>query len=126
MAALGMKSMGGTAWAVKNGVVTAEELLRYAMSLRVAAVDDLRIDSLEVLDHHLRVARGFTPMTAAEDGRAARPLAPRRRPTAATSLQGLAPLRQSRDAAPARLPPRSHPARVKSDARERTGTWETR
>jgi len=36
MAALGMKSMGGTAWAVKNGVVTAEELLRYAMSLPVA------------------------------------------------------------------------------------------
>ncbi len=28
--------MGGTAWAVKNRMVSAEELLRYAMSLFVA------------------------------------------------------------------------------------------
>jgi predicted aldo/keto reductase-like oxidoreductase len=33
MAALGMKSMGGTAWGIKAGVVQAEEMLRYAMSL---------------------------------------------------------------------------------------------
>jgi aryl-alcohol dehydrogenase-like predicted oxidoreductase len=65
MAALGMKSMGGTAWAVKSGLVTAEELLRYALSLPVA-VTICGIDSLEVLHHHLRVARGFTPMTDAE------------------------------------------------------------
>ncbi len=31
--ALRMKSMGGTAWAIKNGILNAEELLRYAMSL---------------------------------------------------------------------------------------------
>src|SRR5438270_702189 len=33
---LGMKPMGGTAAAIKVGVVTAEEMLRYAMSLPVA------------------------------------------------------------------------------------------
>jgi hypothetical protein len=62
MAALGMKSMGGTAWAVKNGVVTAEELLRYAMSLPVATTIS-GMDSLDVLHQNLRVVRGFKPMT---------------------------------------------------------------
>ena len=33
--ALGMKSMGATAWAIKNGILNAEELLRYAMSLAI-------------------------------------------------------------------------------------------
>src|SRR5439155_26314106 len=33
--ALGRKSMGGTAWAIKNGILNAEELLRYAMSLAI-------------------------------------------------------------------------------------------
>ncbi len=65
MAALGMKSMGGTAWAVKNGVVTAEELLRYAMSLPVA-VTICGMDSLDVLHQNVRIARGFAPMTAGE------------------------------------------------------------
>src|SRR5438270_7005499 len=62
MAALGMKSMGGTAWAVKNSVVKAEELLRYAMSLPVATTI-CGMDTLEVLHQNLRVVRGFTPMT---------------------------------------------------------------
>src|SRR5882724_10187260 len=62
MAALGMKSMGGTAWAVKNGVVKAEELLRYAMSLPVATTI-CGMDTLEVLHQNLRVVRGFKPMT---------------------------------------------------------------
>jgi aryl-alcohol dehydrogenase-like predicted oxidoreductase len=65
MAALGMKSMGGTAWAVKNRVVSADELLRYAMSLPVA-VTICGMDSLDVLRQNLRIARGFTPMTDAE------------------------------------------------------------
>jgi uncharacterized protein len=65
MAPLGMKSMGGTAWAVKNGVVTAEELLRYAMSLPVA-VTICGMDSLDVLHQNLRNARGFHPMTDGE------------------------------------------------------------
>jgi uncharacterized protein len=65
MAALGMKSMGGTAEAVKRGLVTGEDLLRYAMSLPVATTIS-GMDSLEVLHQNLRVARGFTPMTEQE------------------------------------------------------------
>jgi hypothetical protein len=65
MAALGMKSMGGTGDAVKKGVVKAEEMLRYAMSLPVA-VTISGVDSLDVLRQNLRVARGFKPMTPKE------------------------------------------------------------
>jgi uncharacterized protein len=65
MAALGMKSMGGTAWAIKNGVVKAEELLRYAMSLPVATTIS-GMDSLDVLHQNLRVVRGFAPMTESD------------------------------------------------------------
>src|SRR5262249_44871882 len=61
MAALGLKSMGGTAWAVKNGAVRAEELLRYAMSLPVATTI-VGMDALEVLHQNVRVVHGFTPM----------------------------------------------------------------
>jgi aryl-alcohol dehydrogenase-like predicted oxidoreductase len=65
IAVLGMKPMGGTATAVKSGLVKAEEMLRYAMSLPVATTI-AGMDSLEVLRQNLRVARGFKPMTAAE------------------------------------------------------------
>jgi aryl-alcohol dehydrogenase-like predicted oxidoreductase len=65
MAALGMKPMGGTATAVRSGLVTAEQMLRYAMSLPVA-VTISGMDSLEVLHQNLRVARGFQPMSAKE------------------------------------------------------------
>ncbi len=65
IAALGMKPMGGTAWAVKSGLVKAEEMLRYAMSLPVATTI-AGMDSFDVLRQNLRVARGFKPMTAAE------------------------------------------------------------
>jgi uncharacterized protein len=65
IAALGMKPMGGTASAVKSGLVKAEEMLRYAMSLPVATTI-AGMGSPDVLRQNLRVARGFTPMTAAE------------------------------------------------------------
>jgi len=65
MAALGMKSMGGTAWAVKNRVVSADELLRYAMSLPVA-VTICGMDSLDVLRQNLGIVRGFKPMAPKE------------------------------------------------------------
>src|SRR5260370_15109425 len=65
IAALGMKSMGGSAPAVKGGLVKAEEMLRYAMSLPVATTI-AGMDSLDVLRQNLRVARGFKPMTAEE------------------------------------------------------------
>jgi predicted aldo/keto reductase-like oxidoreductase len=65
IAALGMKPIGGTAGAVKSGLVRAEEMLRYAMSLPVATTIT-GIDSLDVLHQNLRVARNFKPMTAPE------------------------------------------------------------
>lgn len=65
IAALGMKSMGGTAAGIKKGVVKAEEMLRYAMSLPVTTTIS-GIDSLAVLHQNLRVARGFQPYSEGE------------------------------------------------------------
>ena len=65
IAAIGMKSLGGEADAVKKRAVGAREALRYAMSLPVA-VTVTGIDSERVLRQNLSVARGFTPMTSAE------------------------------------------------------------
>jgi hypothetical protein len=62
IAPIGMKSLGGEGDAVKRRVVTAQEGLRYAMSLDVATTVS-GIDSLRVLRQNLRVARGFEPMT---------------------------------------------------------------
>jgi aryl-alcohol dehydrogenase-like predicted oxidoreductase len=81
IAAIGMKSLSGDGRQVKEKVVTAEEALRYAMSLPVATTVS-GIDSLKVLRQNLRIAQGFRPMStrqmdalrkrvrkAAEDGR---------------------------------------------------------
>jgi aryl-alcohol dehydrogenase-like predicted oxidoreductase len=62
MAALGMKSLGGTPTGVQHGLVTAEEALRYAMSLPVATTI-CGIDSLEILRQNVRIARGFRPLS---------------------------------------------------------------
>jgi aryl-alcohol dehydrogenase-like predicted oxidoreductase len=63
IAAIGMKSLGGDARFVSEGVVTAQEALSYAMSLPVATVVS-GIDSPRVLEQNLSVARGFKPLTA--------------------------------------------------------------
>jgi aryl-alcohol dehydrogenase-like predicted oxidoreductase len=65
IAPIGMKSLGGEGLAVKRRVVTAQEALRYAMSLDVATTVS-GIDSLRVLRQNLRVARGFERMTPEE------------------------------------------------------------
>ncbi|HEY9600108.1 MAG TPA: aldo/keto reductase [Allocoleopsis sp.] len=65
MAAIGMKSLSGNGEAIKRGIVTAQEALRYAMSLPVATTVS-GIDSLDVLRQNLAIARGFTPMPAQE------------------------------------------------------------
>ena len=65
IAALGMKSMGGEGDAVKKKVVTAQEALRYAMSLPVTSTVS-GIDSMRILRQNLAVARDFTPMSATE------------------------------------------------------------
>ncbi len=65
IAPLGMKALQGTGEAVKKGVASADELLRYAMSLPVATTIT-GIESRERLDQAVRIASGFTPMSAAD------------------------------------------------------------
>jgi aryl-alcohol dehydrogenase-like predicted oxidoreductase len=65
IAAIGMKSLGGEGLAVRKRAVSAAEALRYAMSLGVATTVS-GIDSLRVLRQNLGVARGFVPMSSAE------------------------------------------------------------
>jgi aryl-alcohol dehydrogenase-like predicted oxidoreductase len=62
IAPLGMKSLGGDARQITKKVVTAQEALRYAMSLPVATTIS-GIDSMRVLRQNLQVAAGFRPMT---------------------------------------------------------------
>src|SRR6202451_1018257 len=65
IAALGMKSLGGSGELVREGGVIVTMGLRYAMSLPVA-VTVSGIDSLSALHQNLEVARGFQPLSAAE------------------------------------------------------------
>ena len=65
IAPLGMKSFGGEANMLKKKVVTPDEALRYAMSLRVASTIS-GIDSRRVLKQNLEIARNFKPMSPAE------------------------------------------------------------
>jgi len=61
IAVLGMKPINGHGDAVKDGILTAEESLRYAMSLPVTTTIT-GIESFSVLEQNLRVAQGFIPM----------------------------------------------------------------
>ena len=61
IAPIAMKSLNGTAAAVKNGVLTPKEALTYVMSLPVAVLVS-GMDSVEVLRKNLEIARTFTPM----------------------------------------------------------------
>jgi aryl-alcohol dehydrogenase-like predicted oxidoreductase len=65
MAALGMKSMGGSGEMVRHGGVTAAEALSYAMSLPVA-VTIAGMESMDVLKQNLEIARGFHPLSTAQ------------------------------------------------------------
>ncbi|MDT7811031.1 MAG: hypothetical protein QOJ42_947 [Acidobacteriaceae bacterium] len=65
IAALGMKSLGGDGQPILHGIVSAEEALRYAMSLPVATTIS-GMDSLDVLLQNVRIARGFKPMAPNE------------------------------------------------------------
>jgi hypothetical protein len=59
IAPLGMKPIGGHGEPVQRGVFTAQELLRYAMSLPVATTIS-GVESLDILEQNLKVAQGFT------------------------------------------------------------------
>jgi aryl-alcohol dehydrogenase-like predicted oxidoreductase len=65
MAVLGMKSLGGSGELMKFGAVTAEQGLRYAMSLTVATTIS-GIDSMQVLEPNLGVAVSFQPLGDSE------------------------------------------------------------
>jgi hypothetical protein len=60
-----MKPMCGKAEPIKQGHVTGEELLRYAMSLPVTTIIT-GMDKVDVVRQALRVAQNFKPMSAAE------------------------------------------------------------
>lgn len=65
IAPLAMKTLGGNGDPIRQGVLTAEEALRYVLSLPIASVVS-GVDSLEVLHQNLSIARQFTPMTEDE------------------------------------------------------------
>ena len=61
MGVLGMKSMGGSGEIITHGAATPKQALRYAMSLPVSSTIS-GVDSMEVLEQNLALARGFQPM----------------------------------------------------------------
>src|SRR5580704_15483739 len=65
IAPLGMKPLNGHGEAIQQGAISAEEALRYAMSLPVATTIT-GMETLDVLHQNLRVAQGFRPMTSEE------------------------------------------------------------
>ena len=65
IAALGMKPIGGHGEPVQKGVFTAEEALRYAMSLPVTTTIS-GVEEMHILEQNLKIAQNFTPMTPAE------------------------------------------------------------
>jgi aryl-alcohol dehydrogenase-like predicted oxidoreductase len=65
IAVLGMKPLNGKGQAIKQGIVSAEEALRYAMSLPVTTTIT-GMDSLEILHQNLQIAQNFSPMSSAE------------------------------------------------------------
>jgi len=125
IAALGMKPMGGTGDAIKRGLVKAEELLRYAMSLPVATTIT-GMDSPGLLRQNLKVAQGFTPMTEKEMAELER----RCKPAAGDARFELYKVSLRYDNPVTRLP-HGFPIdptqkEVKEMLHEGTGTWETR
>jgi uncharacterized protein len=65
IAPIGMKPIGGHGEPVQKGVFTAQELLRYAMSLPVATTIS-GVSDLGILEQNLKIAQGFTPLGESE------------------------------------------------------------
>jgi hypothetical protein len=65
IAAIGMKPLSGAGDPITQGVISAEEGLRYAMSLPVS-VTVSGVDKLDVLHQNLKIATNFERMTASE------------------------------------------------------------
>ncbi len=65
IAPLGMKPIGGHGEPVQKGVFSAQELLRYAMSLPVATTIS-GVSTIGILEQNLKIAQGFTPLSESE------------------------------------------------------------
>lgn len=65
IAPLGMKPLSGAGPAIKAGVLSAEESLRYAMSLPVATTIT-GMDKMDVVEQNLRIAQNFEPLEQQE------------------------------------------------------------
>lgn len=65
IAVLGMKPICGTAAPVKESIITAEEMLRYAMSLPVTTTIT-GMENVDIARQALRAAQNFQPMTPPE------------------------------------------------------------
>lgn len=65
LAIFGMKSFGGSGEIIRKGALTPAQGLRYAMSLPVTTTIS-GMNSLEVLEQNLAVARDFQPMSETE------------------------------------------------------------
>ena len=65
IAAIGMKSLGGTGRVIRKKAAKVGDALRYAMSLPVCTTVT-GIDSLRILRQNIGIARRFSPMTAGE------------------------------------------------------------
>jgi len=65
IAPIGMKPLSGAGDPVTSGILSAEEALRYAMSLPVS-VTVTGVDKLDVLHQNLKIAQNFEPMNADE------------------------------------------------------------
>jgi aryl-alcohol dehydrogenase-like predicted oxidoreductase len=63
IAPIGMKSLTGAGDPIRQGVVTVEEALRYAMSVPGIATTVSGVDALDILRQNLAIVRGFEPMT---------------------------------------------------------------
>ena len=60
-----MKPFGGAGDSIAKGVLSAEEALRYSMSLPVANTIS-GVEKLSVLQQNLEIAKKFTPMSETE------------------------------------------------------------
>jgi uncharacterized protein len=65
LAPLAMKTLAGNAKPIKDGLVTSDEALRYALSLPVTTVVS-GVESMQWLQKNARVAVGFKPLTPEE------------------------------------------------------------
>jgi predicted aldo/keto reductase-like oxidoreductase len=65
MAVLGMKPMSGSGPAIKAAVISAEDSLRYAMSLPVTTTIT-GMENRDVLEQNLKIAQGFQPLDEGE------------------------------------------------------------